>query len=106
MKQIPIHVANKKNNPQGNTHYVGRPTALGNPFLLGRDGNREEVIDEYSEWLNVMLQDPDSEQSRELGKLMASAREHEELTLVCWCAPAACHADVVREVLTERLNGE
>ncbi len=24
--------------------YVGRPSPLGNPYVLGRDGNREEVI--------------------------------------------------------------
>ena len=24
--------------------YVGRPSALGNPFLVGRDGTREDVI--------------------------------------------------------------
>ena len=24
--------------------YVGRPSPLGNPYALGRDGNREQVI--------------------------------------------------------------
>ena len=27
--------------------YVGRPTALGNPFAIGRDGSRAEVIQLY-----------------------------------------------------------
>ena len=36
--------------------YVGRPSPLGNPFVLGRDGNREEVIAEYRHWLWAQMQ--------------------------------------------------
>jgi hypothetical protein len=31
--------------------YVGRPSALGNPFLVGRDGTRAEVVATYRAWL-------------------------------------------------------
>src|SRR6266545_1014886 len=31
--------------------YVGRPTAFGNPFELGRDGDRDEVVERYRRWL-------------------------------------------------------
>jgi hypothetical protein len=27
--------------------YVGRPSALGNPFVVERDGSRQEVIAKY-----------------------------------------------------------
>lgn len=27
--------------------YIGRPSKWGNPFIIGRDGTREEVIDNY-----------------------------------------------------------
>jgi hypothetical protein len=40
--------------------YVGRPSPLGNPYLLGRDGNREEVIAQYRRWLWAQLQSPGS----------------------------------------------
>lgn len=33
--------------------YVGRPSALGNPFLVGRDGTREDVIARYRKWLRA-----------------------------------------------------
>jgi hypothetical protein len=39
--------------------YVGRPSALGNPFVVGRDGSREEVIAKYRRWLWARLQEPD-----------------------------------------------
>jgi hypothetical protein len=30
--------------------YVGRPSKWGNPFVLGRDGSRDEVIRKYRAW--------------------------------------------------------
>ena len=27
--------------------YIGRPSKWGNPFVIGRDGNREQVIEKY-----------------------------------------------------------
>jgi Domain of unknown function (DUF4326) len=31
--------------------YVGRPSKWGNPFLIGRDGSRDEVIAKYRAWI-------------------------------------------------------
>lgn len=31
--------------------YCGRPTRWGNPFAIGKDGDRAEVIRKYKEWL-------------------------------------------------------
>lgn len=78
--------------------YVGRPSPLGNPYLLGRDGNREEVIAQYRRWLWAQLQSPGSPQELELRRLLAQAQSG-ELELLCWCAPLPCHADVVRSAL-------
>ena len=78
--------------------YVGRPGVLGNPFVVGRDGSREEVIAKYRRWLWAQLQAPGSAQERELRRLLAQARSG-ELELLCWCAPLPCHAEVVRSAL-------
>jgi hypothetical protein len=40
--------------------YVGRPDPLGNPFVVGRDGSREEMIAKYRSWLWKRLQEPGS----------------------------------------------
>ena len=74
--------------------YVGRPSPLGNPYVLGRDGNREEVIGQYRRWLWAQLQLAGSPQERELRSLLAQAQSG-ELELLCWCAPLPCHAEVV-----------
>jgi hypothetical protein len=74
---------------------MGRPSALGNPFVVGRDGSREEVIAKYRRWLWGRLQETDSPQERELRGLLVRAVEG-ELELLCWCHPLACHAEVAR----------
>lgn len=66
--------------------YVGRPTKWGNPFKLGRDGSRAEVIDKYRAWL---LAQP---------ALLATLPELAGKDLVCWCAPEPCHADILIEI--------
>lgn len=63
--------------------YIGRPSKWGNPFVIGPDGTREEVIEKYEKWL---LQQPE---------LMASLHELKGKTLGCWCSPKACHGDVL-----------
>jgi hypothetical protein len=66
--------------------YVGRPSKWGNPFKIGRDGSREEVIARYREWI---LRQP---------ALMAALPDLRGKDLVCWCAPEPCHADVLLEL--------
>ena len=74
--------------PEGSI-YVGRPTKWGNPFVIGRDGSREEVIDKYREWLVGNA------------SLLADLAELRGQDLVCWCAPKSCHADVLLEVAND-----
>jgi len=69
-----------------NAVYVGRPSKFGNPFVVGKDGSREEVIEKFRLWLNEDAQ-------KELR--IAARSELRGKDLVCWCAPLACHADVL-----------
>ena len=36
---------------------ICRPNALGNPFLIGRDGDRTKVVESYRLWLWMVLQE-------------------------------------------------
>lgn len=67
--------------------YIGRPSKWGNPFAIGKDGDRDEVIAKYRQWL---LARPDI---MEAAKLELAGKD-----LVCFCAPKACHGDVLLEV--------
>ena len=63
--------------------YIGRPSKWGNPFT---SGTRSEVIARYKEWIITQPQFADLESLR--GKILG-----------CWCAPKACHGDVLIELL-------
>lgn len=73
--------------------YVGRKRRFlgwGNPFVIGKDGTRSDVIAKFRTYALERLEQ-DSQWLNELkGK-----------DLICWCAPEACHA----EVLLELANG-
>jgi hypothetical protein len=76
--------------------YIGRAMHRGgwrlpaskwaNPFKIGRDGTREEVITKYRE--HVLLSP----------ELLAALPELRGKVLGCWCAPLPCHGAVLAEL--------
>jgi hypothetical protein len=66
--------------------YIGRPSKWGNPFKIGSDGTREEVIEKYKKWF---MQQPE---------LVNSVSELKGKTLGCWCKPHSCHGDFLAEL--------
>lgn len=75
--------------------YIGRPSYLGNPFVVGRDGNREEVIEKYrAHFQRLQREDPDT-----FYPYMVALEQVKYL--VCFCAPLACHGQVIVEYLNE-----
>lgn len=69
--------------------YIGRPSKWGNPFEIGRDGTRAQVIARYERWL------------RSHPELLAELDELAGKTLGCWCAPRACHGDLLARLADE-----
>jgi hypothetical protein len=63
--------------------YIGRPSKWGNPFAIGRDGDRNAVVAKYAVWI---AQQPE---------LLQAIPELVDKVLGCWCAPQACHGDVL-----------
>ena len=97
-----IIVGNKKHDARG--IYVGRPSPLGNPFAMQGEATRAEVIRDYEDWLAEQLLDPSSEASIEIHRLAALARKQDNC-LLCFCAPKACHADIIKRTI-EAINRE
>ena len=71
---------------QGYDVYIGRGSPFGNPFVIGRDGDRDEVVEKYRGWVvnqsQIMRRLPDLRGKR----------------LGCFCAPKRCHGDVLAEL--------
>tara|TARA_Y100000389_G_C17280313_1_gene422615 strand:+ start:92 stop:454 length:363 start_codon:yes stop_codon:yes gene_type:complete len=88
-----------------NNEYIGRhgvifiekqrfpkqPSKWANPFKIGKDGDRDTVINKYKQYLKNKL-DNDELLRHELLKL-------KNKKLGCWCYPEPCHGDVLIELI-------
>jgi hypothetical protein len=84
-----VYNHNKDVIPKGAV-YIGRPSKWGNPFAIGKDGNRLEVIAKYRRYLQS---NPD---------IIAEAKEElKGKDLICFCAPLPCHGNILIEVANE-----
>lgn len=71
--------------------YIGRGSAWGNPFKITYESSREEVIKKFKEYaINRLKNEPDW-----LVPLIGQ-------DLVCYCAPLACHGDVLIELIERK----
>lgn len=67
--------------------YVGRSTVWGNPYRTSSKCSRTQAVAKFRAYL---MSRPE---------LLARAKaELKGWDLVCWCAPEACHADVLLRV--------
>ena len=66
--------------------YIGRGTLFGNPYEIGKDGNRLEVIQKYKKWFIEKLKD------FEFKKQVLNLKGKK---LGCFCKPKLCHGDII-----------
>jgi hypothetical protein len=72
--------------------YIGRPSKWGNRFVIGKDGDRAEVIQKYEAWLWTQPQLIEEAKAELAGKVLG-----------CWCKTKtdpnqACHGDVLASI--------
>ena len=80
-------VHNKRaNTAPADAVYIGRGSPWGNPFVIGKDGNRDEVCDRF--------------ETEVLPKLDLEPLKGKHL--ICWCKPARCHGDSIIAALRAR----
>jgi len=94
-----IRIVNRKSGEPLEAVYVGRPSPLGNPYAIGPDGTRAEVIQKYREWLLGQVDAKDGAAYQELVRLCHILFRGKGLVLSCWCVPLPCHAEVIRAIL-------
>lgn len=68
---------------------IDRSSKWGNPFKIPEDGTRNEVIAKYAAWIKTQPE------------LLAALPELRGKVLGCWCAPKACHGDVLARLADE-----
>ncbi len=90
--ETPIKVVNIKKSPYD--IYIGRGGDWGNPYVIGIDGTREEVIAKYREYI---MGNKD---------LFNRIPELKGKILGCHCKPSACHGDVLKALYYNYFNTE
>ena len=98
-----INVRNKSKWKQDG-FYVGRPTVLGNPFKIDGDITREISIQKYAEWLISKINSRNNIIIQHLQIMEHILHESGKLNLVCWCVPEMCHADLLKQVLLNKIH--
>lgn len=70
--------------------FIGRPSKWGNPYKIGRDGTRDEVVEKYRDYIMA-------------SPLRDHVAELRGKRLGCYCHPATCHGDVLAALAEESL---
>lgn len=86
---------------------IDRSTPLGNPNRIYRDTpwEREQCLIKYKRWLWENLKLPESAPAREMQRLASIVKER-DLIIRCWCAPKACHGQIVGKALQWMIQQE
>lgn len=72
---------------------VDRTTKFGNPFEIGKDGTRSEVIAKFKQFV---LSNPEY--------IKMVKQELKGKVLGCWCDPKPCHASILAEIANDTLE--
>lgn len=81
--------------------FIGRGSVLGNPYHITPTRTREQVIELYHDWFAKKLMDLDEDVMNAMADIIELEKEHGRVDLQCFCAPQACHGDVIKMYLQE-----
>lgn len=71
--------------------YCGRPTIYGNIYIIGKDGDRAEVIEKYRTYFNNRI-------ATDIG-FKEAVLKLKNKTIACWCnfPEEDCHLRIIKE---------
>lgn len=98
---VPLELTLVVNKDRGDSYdvYIGRGTIWGNPYQMGKDGDRDEVIRKFA-------------YDFDRGFLKASENLDHNISILkgkriaCHCKPAACHGDVIADFINSQDDGK
>ena len=72
---------------------IDRTTFLGNPYIIGKDGDRTEVINKFKTYFYNRLCEGTA--------FRRAVERHRGKRLGCHCKPRPCHGDIIVEYLED-----
>jgi hypothetical protein len=76
--------------------YPKKSSIFANPFKIGKDGNREEVIEKYKIYMKENI-----EKNKDLQNELLLLKGK---NLGCWCHPQLCHGNILLDMIDELLK--
>ncbi len=76
-----------------NQRYPLSDSIWSNPYKIGKDGNREEVLVKYELYIRNKLENHPI--------LKEQLIQLKNKKLGCWCAPEPCHGDILIKMINE-----
>ena len=76
-------------------HISRGKSILGNPFKIGVDGDRDEVIEKFRIMLWALIQDQEDGVIETLNHIIELEKKYGNVGLLCWCKPKRCHGDII-----------
>jgi hypothetical protein len=101
-----IKILNKHHGyePDGDrNYYIGRPSALGNPFPVQGPAYRRACIAAYERYLRQKIANQDPIVCEALNHIVERAITG-GINLICFCVPERCHGDVIKKIVLETLK--
>jgi len=89
---MPKVLNDHKDRSSSDAVYIGRPSKWGNPFVIGKDGSREDVLLKYRLWF---LSNP--------ALIKEAKKELKGKDLICFCKPKPCHGDLLLKIANEEI---
>jgi hypothetical protein len=77
--------------------YPKSDSIFANPYKVGKDGTRDEVIEKYKIYFYDKIRSNPTFWKDEFVKLKGK-------NLCCWCHPERCHGDVILELLNYNIK--
>jgi len=98
---INLRITKVSNKDAGDSYdvYIGRGTLWGNPYQMGKEGTRDEVIAKFAYDFERRFVKMPEKFDENIEKLRGK-------TLGCHCKPAACHGDVIANYLNSQDDGK
>lgn len=91
-----VYITNRRDGP-GTTIYCGRGSALGNPYPMKHEGQRDAVCDRYEIWFGSQVNGDASMEFRAQLEGIVQLGKIGDVSLRCFCAPARCHCETIKD---------
>lgn len=86
--------------------FIDRPSgsALQNPFPLRQESDRVEVLEAFESHIKLKLRSRDESVISALMRIVNLVISGQDVALMCWCAPKACHGNTVKRICEKKVK--